>query len=44
MILFALPFAPGDAYVAVLGKSAYGIGLNVSEYRCSVDQKSQLTR
>ena len=37
-------YYPGDAYVAVLGKSAYGIGLNVSEYRWAVDQKSQSTR
>ena len=32
-------YYPGDAYVDVLGKSAYGTGLNFSEYRWAVDKK-----
>ncbi len=32
-------YYPGDAYVDVLGKSAYGTGLNFSEYRWAVEKK-----
>jgi mannan endo-1,4-beta-mannosidase len=32
---------PGDAYVDVLGKSAYGTGFGFSEYRWAVEKKKQ---
>lgn len=32
-------YYPGDAYVDVLGKSAYGTGLNFSEYAWAVEKK-----
>ena len=32
-------YYPGDAYVDVLGKSAYGMGLNFSEYDWAVEKK-----
>lgn len=32
-------YYPGDAYVDVLGKSAYGMGLNFSEYDWAVQKK-----
>ncbi len=32
---------PGDAYVDVLGKSAYGSGFGFSEYRWAVERKKQ---
>jgi len=32
-------YYPGDAYVDVLGKSAYGTGLNFSEYNWAVEKK-----
>lgn len=32
-------YYPGDAYVDVLGKSAYGTGLNFSEYSWAVEKK-----
>ncbi len=34
-------YYPGDAYVDVLGKSAYGTGLNFSEYAWAVEKKQQ---
>lgn len=34
-------YYPGDAYVDVLGKSAYGTGLNFSEYRWAVEKKKK---
>jgi hypothetical protein len=34
-------YYPGDAYVDVLGKSAYGTGLNFSEYRWAVEKKQK---
>lgn len=34
-------YYPGDAYVDVLGKSAYGSGLNFSEYRWAVEKKKK---
>jgi len=33
-------YYPGDAYVDVLGKSAYGRGLNFSEYDWAVKKKN----
>ncbi|MCF7974795.1 MAG: glycoside hydrolase family 26 protein [Phycisphaerae bacterium] len=32
-------YYPGDAYVDILGKSAYGTGLNFSEYEWAVEKK-----
>ena len=32
---------PGDAYVDILGKSAYGTGFGFSEYRWAVERKKQ---
>ena len=32
-------YYPGDAYVDILGKSAYGMGLPFSEYRWAVEKK-----
>lgn len=34
-------YYPGDAYVDVLGKSAYGMGLNFSEYDWAVKKKTE---
>ncbi len=34
-------YYPGDAYVDILGKSAYGTGLSFSEYRWAVEKKKQ---
>lgn len=34
-------YYPGDAYVDVLGKSAYGMGLNFSEYDWAVEKKKK---
>jgi mannan endo-1,4-beta-mannosidase len=34
-------YYPGDAYVDVLGKSAYGTGLDFSEYRWAVEKKKK---
>ncbi len=34
-------YYPGDAYVDVLGKSAYGMGLNFSEYDWAVKKKKE---
>ncbi len=34
-------YYPGDAYVDVLGKSAYGTGLNFSEYKWAVEKKKR---
>jgi hypothetical protein len=34
-------YYPGDAYVDILGKSAYGTGLDFSEYRWAVEKKKK---
>ena len=34
-------YYPGDAYVDILGKSAYGAGLNFSEYKWAVEKKNK---